>query len=165
TRSQHLSETTAQRIDAAIAQIITAQYTRGERIIAENREALDKVARALIEHETIEGKHVMEILRHGEIKSPVINAPAPVRAGGNHPGGQARDRQLWRQHRARADPGMSFEADLEVCATSDAGATTGRRRCDRPAARRRDVPQVSKPACGPKARKKAGLRKRTRNQA
>ncbi|MDR2673840.1 MAG: hypothetical protein LBC18_02985, partial [Opitutaceae bacterium] len=37
---------------------------------------------ALIEHETIEGKHVMEILRHGEIKSPVINAPAPVRAGG-----------------------------------------------------------------------------------
>ena len=27
---------------------------------------------ALIEHETIEGKHVLEILKHGEIKSPVV---------------------------------------------------------------------------------------------
>jgi cell division protease FtsH len=82
TRSQHVSEATAQRIDAAIAQIITGQYARGESIITEHREALDKIAQALIEHETIEGRHVMEILKHGEIKSPVINAPAPARTAG-----------------------------------------------------------------------------------
>jgi cell division protease FtsH len=82
TRSQHVSEATAQRIDAAVTQIITGQYTRGEAIITERRDALDKIAQALIEHETIEGKHVLEILAHGEIKSPVINAPAPVRVTG-----------------------------------------------------------------------------------
>jgi cell division protease FtsH len=82
TRSQHVSEATAQRIDDAVSQLITGQYARGERIIAENRAALDKIAQALIEHETIEGKHVMEILKHGEIKSPVVNAPAPVRDTG-----------------------------------------------------------------------------------
>jgi cell division protease FtsH len=82
TRSQHVSEATAQRIDDAVSQIITGQYARGEKIITEKREALDKIAQALIEHETIEGKHVMEILKHGEIKSPVINAPAPARAAG-----------------------------------------------------------------------------------
>ena len=34
---------------------------------------MDSVADALMEYETIEGKHVLEILEHGELRSPVIS--------------------------------------------------------------------------------------------
>jgi cell division protease FtsH len=73
TRSQHISEDTARKIDAAVAGIINTEYIRAEKLINEHRDVLDKIAQALLEHETIEGKHIMEILKHGEINSPVIN--------------------------------------------------------------------------------------------
>ncbi len=72
TRSQHLSEDTARQIDQAISELINGQYLRAEQIIAEHRSALDKVGQALLEHETIEGRHVLEILKDGEIKSPIV---------------------------------------------------------------------------------------------
>ena len=48
------------------------QYQRSLAILEEHRQALDVCAEALLEHETIEGKHVQEILEHGEIRSPII---------------------------------------------------------------------------------------------
>ena len=42
-------------------------------MIEENREALTKIAEALLEFETIEGKHVQEIVEHGEIRSEVVS--------------------------------------------------------------------------------------------
>jgi cell division protease FtsH len=77
TRSQHVSEDTARRIDAAVSTIIDGQYKRAAQILTEHRSALDKVAEALLEFETIEGKHVLEILKDGEIKSPVIAIKPP----------------------------------------------------------------------------------------
>ncbi|MFZ5494975.1 MAG: ATP-dependent zinc metalloprotease FtsH [Verrucomicrobiota bacterium] len=77
TRSQHVSEDTARRIDAAVSEILNSQYKRAEQIIADHRPALDKVATALLEHETIEGRHVLEILKEGEIKSPVVAVKPP----------------------------------------------------------------------------------------
>jgi cell division protease FtsH len=77
TRSQHVSEDTARRIDIAVSDILNSQYQRAEQIIGEHRSALDKVAQALLEHETIEGKHVIEILKEGEIKSPVVAVKPP----------------------------------------------------------------------------------------
>jgi cell division protease FtsH len=75
TRSQHVSEETAKRIDDEVSRIITEQFARAKEIITSRREALDKIAAALLEHETIEGKHVLEILQHGEIKSAIMPAP------------------------------------------------------------------------------------------
>ena len=72
TRSQHVSEDTARRIDAAVSAIIATEYKRAEQIIATHRAALDKIAEALLENETIEGRHVLEIIKHGEIKSPIL---------------------------------------------------------------------------------------------
>jgi cell division protease FtsH len=77
TRSQHVSEDTARKIDAAVSDIISAQYKRAQEIIAKHRPALDKIGAALIEHETIEGKHVLEIIQHGEIRTPVISEKPP----------------------------------------------------------------------------------------
>jgi cell division protease FtsH len=81
TRSQHVSEDTARKIDQAVSDILNGQYKRAQQVIADNRAALDKIAQALLEHETIEGKHVLEIMQHGEIKSPiVVTKPTPKEA-------------------------------------------------------------------------------------
>ena len=81
TRSQHISEDTARRVDTAVSEIIGAEYKRAEKILGEHRAALDKIAAALLEHETIEGRHVLEILKEGEIKSPIVMVKQPPRTG------------------------------------------------------------------------------------
>jgi cell division protease FtsH len=71
-RSQNYSEETAQKIDSAIHSIVEKEYQRSLDILNEHRKALDVCAEALLEHETIDGKHVHEILEFGEIRSPII---------------------------------------------------------------------------------------------
>ena len=71
TRTQNFSESTAEKIDLAITSIIKQQYERARSIIEEHRTALRLIAEALLEHETIEGIHVHEIIKYGEIRSPI----------------------------------------------------------------------------------------------
>ncbi|MFN7340616.1 MAG: ATP-dependent zinc metalloprotease FtsH [Opitutia bacterium] len=79
-RSQSHSDETARRIDAAVSGIIAAEFARAETILAEHAEAHRKVAEALLEHETLEGAHVNEILRTGAIQTPLVGAPVPAPA-------------------------------------------------------------------------------------
>jgi cell division protease FtsH len=74
TRTENVSEETARRIDVEIQRIISEQYERAKAIIGERRAALDTIASALLEHETLEGRHVLEILEFGEIRSPIASA-------------------------------------------------------------------------------------------
>jgi cell division protease FtsH len=74
TRNESVSEETAHKIDVEIQRIISEQYARAKTIIGERRAALDKIAEALLEHETLEGRHVLEILEFGEIRSPIAAA-------------------------------------------------------------------------------------------
>ena len=60
--------------------IISEQYERATKLMTEKRAALDSIAEALLEFETIEGKHVMEIIEHGEIRSEVISSLPEVPA-------------------------------------------------------------------------------------
>ena len=73
-RAQNYSEETAQKIDIAIKTIIDDQYSRARKILENNVQALHTSAEALLEHETIEGKHIHEILDEGKIISPIINS-------------------------------------------------------------------------------------------
>jgi cell division protease FtsH len=75
TRNENISEETSRKIDIEIHRIIDEQYQRATEIISSRRAALDKIAAALIEHETIDGKHVLEILEFGEIRSPIVVSP------------------------------------------------------------------------------------------
>ncbi len=78
-RSQSHSDETARRIDAAVSGIITEQYDRAAKVLAEHAEAHRKIAEALLEHETLDGVHVQEILRTGAIQTPIVGAPvAPL---------------------------------------------------------------------------------------
>ena len=78
-RTQTHSDETARRIDEAISAIVREQYARAEKLIADNAEAHRKIAEALLLHETLDGVHVMEILKTGAIQTPVA-APATTPA-------------------------------------------------------------------------------------
>ena len=77
-RSENFSEATAQKIDAEVRKIVDEQYARATAILKERRAALDGIAEALLQYETIEGKHVMEIIKDGHISSPVVHTLPPV---------------------------------------------------------------------------------------
>ncbi|MBX7121766.1 MAG: ATP-dependent zinc metalloprotease FtsH [Opitutaceae bacterium] len=72
TRSHNVSEETAHLIDTEVKKIVDETYAHAKQIITDHRVALDKIAEALLEHETIEGRHVKEIVEFGEIRSPVV---------------------------------------------------------------------------------------------
>src|SRR5690606_5793731 len=54
-RSQNYSEETARKIDEAIRGIVDDQYDRALKIITEKRDALEAIAQALLDYETIDG--------------------------------------------------------------------------------------------------------------
>jgi len=76
-RAQNYSEETARKVDQQIKLIIDEQYDRASEVLSKNKAALETLADALLEYETIDGKHVHEILETGEIQSPVIQAEPP----------------------------------------------------------------------------------------
>ena len=59
---QDYSEDTAREIDAEVRRIIDKAYKASHEIISTNKGALDKVARRLLEKETLDGAEVNEIL-------------------------------------------------------------------------------------------------------
>jgi len=77
-RTESFSEATAQKIDAEVRRIVDEQYARATSILKDRRAALDGIAEALLQYETIEGKHVMEIIKDGHISSPVVHTLPPV---------------------------------------------------------------------------------------
>ena len=86
------SEATAGEIDQEVMRILKESYEEAKRLLAENRDAMDKIAEFLIEKETITGKEIMKIFRQ------VKGIPEPPeeeeddsdsRNGGNGAGGAA----------------------------------------------------------------------------
>ncbi|MEQ2009956.1 MAG: ATP-dependent zinc metalloprotease FtsH [Limisphaerales bacterium] len=68
-RSEH-SEHTAMEIDAEVKRIIDEAYAVAKRLIEENRDKLETIAKALLEFETLEGSQVEEIVRTGKMSNP-----------------------------------------------------------------------------------------------
>jgi cell division protease FtsH len=73
--SQHrdYSELTAQKIDEEVRSIVTSSYAKTSNLIKENLEALHRLAGALLEKETLDGKQIDEIM--GRVGKP---APTPA---------------------------------------------------------------------------------------
>lgn len=71
TRNQNYSERTAQEIDKEVIGLIETEYARAKKILEDKREALEMIAQALLEHETLDGTHVYEAVREGKILSPI----------------------------------------------------------------------------------------------
>ena len=79
TQQKNLSESTAQKIDGEIRAIIEAAYQRAKTILSEHMDELHLLAKGLLEHETLSGDEIRNVIR-GE---PVVrNRPdEPVNMG------------------------------------------------------------------------------------
>ena len=77
TQTKNVSEGTAREIDAEIKRIIDEAYADAKHILTENIEQLHALARALLEHETLSGDEIRQVLR-GEpvVRKPVDDTPS-----------------------------------------------------------------------------------------
>jgi cell division protease FtsH len=79
TQTKNISEETARQIDAEIRRIIDEAYQRAKRILSENIDELHLLAKGLLEHETLNGDEIRQVIR-GE---PIVRQrPDEPLAGG-----------------------------------------------------------------------------------
>ncbi|MDY6069096.1 MAG: ATP-dependent zinc metalloprotease FtsH [Opitutales bacterium] len=79
-RSENISERTAELIDNQVKKIIDSQLERARKLVLDNKALLEKIAQALLERETIDGAEVMAIVK-GLPKTATESAVAQSEAG------------------------------------------------------------------------------------
>ncbi|HQT79880.1 MAG TPA: AAA family ATPase, partial [Rhodopila sp.] len=77
TQNKNVSEATAREIDAEIKDIIDRAYNKARRLLTENVEELHRLARGLLEHETLSGDEIRTVLRGEPVIRKVVDEPAP----------------------------------------------------------------------------------------
>ena len=78
TQHQNVSEATAELIDAEIRRLVETAEAQTRRILTEKLEDLHKLAKALLEFETLSGDEVRALLRGEPIVRPSADEPPPT---------------------------------------------------------------------------------------
>ena len=73
-QGREYSEATAQMIDAEVRKLCDDAYARALKLITDNRDKLEIIAKALLEFETLDGQQIKDIIETGGMQSP----PPPV---------------------------------------------------------------------------------------
>ena len=68
-RSNDISEETARKIDAEVKRIIDECYHNALDLLTRNRDKLDLMTSFLVERETLDGRDVDDLLKHGRIRT------------------------------------------------------------------------------------------------
>lgn len=76
-QGKNYSEETARKIDSELKRLIDGAYDAAKHALIENRDKLDAIAKALLEFETLDGEHINEIMKHGELKNPPQSPKPP----------------------------------------------------------------------------------------
>jgi cell division protease FtsH len=89
-----VSEATQQKVDAEIRNILDAQYALSRRLIEENKDKVDLMAKTLLEWETIDADQINDIMEGREPRLPKAGVPvkrpsADTPAGGVSPNAPA----------------------------------------------------------------------------
>jgi cell division protease FtsH len=90
--SRSVSEATQQKVDAEIRRILDEQYALARRLIEENRDKLEMMAKCLLEWETLDADQVNDIMEGQQPRPPKAGLPER-RSSGNPPGGMAPETQ------------------------------------------------------------------------
>jgi cell division protease FtsH len=77
TQNKNVSEATAREIDAEIKAIIDNAYAQAKKILTDNLEELHRLARGLLEYETLSGEEIRTVLRGEPVIRKVVDEPAP----------------------------------------------------------------------------------------
>jgi len=83
TRTVNMSEETMKRVDAEVRKIIDAQYAVARRILEENRDKVETMAKTLLEFETIDAEQIDDIMNGRPVRPPkaASSPPTPPAAG------------------------------------------------------------------------------------
>jgi len=88
TKTNNMSESTLQKVDAEVRRIIDQQYTVARTLIEDNQEKIHAMAKALLEWETIDGDQLDDIIAGKEPRPPKDWTPRnPSVGGGGTSGG------------------------------------------------------------------------------
>jgi len=72
TKNRNISDTVAHEIDEEMRKIINECYDKSKKILKENKELLDLIANALLEHETITKEQIDYLVKHKEMPKDEI---------------------------------------------------------------------------------------------
>jgi len=84
-RGRNYSADTARQIDQEIKRIIDEAYQKAETILLEHRDKVQAIAEALLEHETLDGAHIREIIETGKMQNPPQSKQPPARPDQDSP--------------------------------------------------------------------------------
>ena len=89
-RHQDYSEATALKIDTEIKHVVVEQYVRATRLLTENRDALHRVAEALLEHEVLDAHQMKQLMAGEPLEKKLAESapPPPVREARDEEGKQ-----------------------------------------------------------------------------
>ncbi|MBV8623477.1 MAG: ATP-dependent zinc metalloprotease FtsH [Herbaspirillum sp.] len=85
--SKTVSEATQQKVDAEIRSILDEQYALARRLLEENSEKVDVMAKALLEWETLDADQVNDIMNGDEPRPPRNGTPAKKSSSDNNRSG------------------------------------------------------------------------------
>jgi cell division protease FtsH len=92
--SRNYSDETARVIDEEVERILREQEERCRVTLREHRNGLDLVARALLEHETIDGNEVTRLINLGGGGAVPVDAGSTGETGSSHNGGRKDERGI-----------------------------------------------------------------------
>ncbi len=75
-RQQNISEDTARTIDSEIKRLVEGGLSEARRILTEKREELERLARALLEYETLSGEEIVKVMNGEKLDRPDDHPPA-----------------------------------------------------------------------------------------
>jgi cell division protease FtsH len=76
-QNKSVSEHTAQAIDREIKAIIDTAYAKAKSVLTEHLDELHRLARGLLEYETLSGDEIRQVLRGEPVIRRVVDEPAP----------------------------------------------------------------------------------------
>jgi cell division protease FtsH len=76
-QNKSVSEHTAQSIDREIKTIIDTAYLKAKTVLTEHIDELNRLARGLLEYETLSGDEIRQVLRGEPVIRRVVDEPAP----------------------------------------------------------------------------------------
>jgi cell division protease FtsH len=82
TRTVNMSEETMRKVDAEIRGIIDQQYSLARKLIEENRDKVEAMAKALLEFETIDAEQIADIMAGRTPRPPKPSPSATSTSGG-----------------------------------------------------------------------------------
>jgi cell division protease FtsH len=86
TMHKNVSETTMQKVDAEIRRIVDEQYTLARKMIEDNRDKVEVMAKALLEWETLDAEQISDIMEGRPPRPPKPSSPpVPPRDPGSQP--------------------------------------------------------------------------------